>query len=66
MTTATGNFNTPKASEIFSPGWEGEDFGERSADLNLGDLCVLLCGSLFPPVVGDLAQKIPKTRAPQE
>jgi hypothetical protein len=33
---------------------------EPFADLNLGDLCVLLCGSLFPPVVGDLAQKIPK------
>src|SRR5262245_45845028 len=30
------------------------------ADLNLGDICVLLCGSLFPPAVGDLAQKIPK------
>ena len=29
-------------------------------DLNTSDLCVLLCRSLFPPVVRDFAQKIPK------
>jgi hypothetical protein len=28
--------------------------------LNLGDLCVLLCGPLFGPVVRDFAQKLPK------
>ena len=31
--------------------------------LNLGDLCVLLCGPLFRPAVRDFAQKLPKDRA---